>query len=179
MAMQISQWFVLLGTIVFGAFWTFFIQNVLLQFFANIIAGGGIRWEDFILLGSSPAFTVLWVGCIAALLIWMFITWNARPKGSSEVRRMQPLWWLASSMLVIFGWLSLGTFLVFKWQITGSSPSPGGTELFFPVPPGGWLILMTFVLIDVIVVFWLPTLLATPRTYRFVVPGAVTLLGSR
>ena len=177
--MQISQWFVLLGTIVFGAFWTFFIQNVLLQFFANIIAGGGIRWEDFILLGSSPAFTVLWVGCIAALLIWMFITWNARPKGSSEVRRMQPLWWLASSMLVIFGWLSLGTFLVFKWQITGSSPSPGGTELFFPVPPGGWLILMTFVLIDVIVVFWLPTLLATPRTYRFVVPGAVTLLGSR
>lgn len=179
MTMQLSQWLVLLGSIVFGAFWTFFIQNVFLQLFANIIAGSGMIWQNFINLGSSPAFTVLWVGCNIALLLWMFITWNARPKGSSEVRRMQPLWWLASGILVVFGWLCLGTFLVFKWQITGASPSPEGTDLFFPVPPGGWLILMFFVLIDVIVVFWLPTLLATPRTYRFVVPGAVTLLGNR
>ena len=39
---------------------------------------------------------------------------------------------------------------------------------------------MGFVLLDVVILlFWLPTLLASPRTYRLVVPGAVTLLGSR
>lgn len=43
----------------------------------------------------------------------------------------------------------------------------------------GWLLLMGFVMLDVILLFWLPTLLASPRTYRLVVPGAVTLLGSR
>jgi hypothetical protein len=177
--MQISQWAFLLGSIVFGAFWTFVIQNWLLLFFANLIAGAGMVFQDFLQLGSSPAFTVLWVGCLVALLIWMFITWKARPGGSAEVRRMQPLWWLASSILTVFGWLCLGTFLVFKWQITGLSPTPGGTQLFFPVPPSGWLVLMTFVLIDVIVLFWLPSLVATPRTYRFVVPGAVTILRNR
>jgi hypothetical protein len=177
--MQMTQWFLLLGSVIFGAFWTFVIQNWLLLFFANVIAGAGLQFQNFLQLGSSPSFTVLWVGCLVALLIWMSITLRARPRGSAEVRRMQPLWWLASGILVVFGWISLGTFLVFKWQITGLSPTPGSSQLFFPVPPGGWLILMTFVLIDVIVVFWLPTLLATPRTYRFVVPGAVTLLGSR
>jgi hypothetical protein len=41
------------------------------------------------------------------------------------------------------------------------------------------VVLLGFVLLDVILLFWLPTLLASPRTYRLVVPGAVTLLGSR
>jgi hypothetical protein len=59
------------------------------------------------------------------------------------------------------------------------SPIPGSAYTNYPVPPGGWLLLMGFVMLDVILLFWLPTLLASPRTYRFVVPGAVTLLGSR
>jgi hypothetical protein len=50
---------------------------------------------------------------------------------------------------------------------------------YYPIPPEGWLLLMVFVIIDVVLLFWLPTLLASPRTYRLVVPGAVRLLGGR
>lgn len=48
-----------------------------------------------------------------------------------------------------------------------------------PYPPAGWLLLMVFVIFDVILLFWLPTLLASPKTFRLVVPGAVRLMGGR
>jgi hypothetical protein len=38
---------------------------------------------------------------------------------------------------------------------------------------------MVFVIFDVILLFWLPTLLASPKTFRLVVPGAVRLMGGR
>jgi hypothetical protein len=41
------------------------------------------------------------------------------------------------------------------------------------------MLLLVFVVFDVLLLFWLPTLLASPRSYRFVVPGAVKLLGGR
>ena len=40
-------------------------------------------------------------------------------------------------------------------------------------------VVLVFVVLDVALLFWLPTLLASPRSYRFVVPGAVTLFGGR
>ena len=74
---------------------------------------------------------------------------------------MQPMWWIAAGLLSAFGWLCLSWFTIFQWQVTGQ----GGS---YPVPPGGMLLLLVFVLIDVVLLFWLPTLLASPRTYRFV-----------
>ena len=90
---------------------------------------------------------------------------------------MQPMWWIAAVVLTLFGWLCLAWFTVFVWSVTGTSPSAGMNA--YPVPAGGWIVLMGFVVFDVMLLFWVPTLLASPRTYRFVVPGAVTLLGSR
>ena len=87
------------------------------------------------------------------------------------------MWWIAAVVLTIFGWLCLAWFTVFVWSATGTSPSAGIDS--FPVPAGGWIVLMGFVVLDVMLLFWVPTLLASPRTYRFVVPGAVTFLGSR
>jgi hypothetical protein len=92
---------------------------------------------------------------------------------------MQPMWWVAAIVLSVFGWLCLGWFTIFTWQVRGLSPIDGSGMNFYPVPAGGWILLMGFVLLDVVILFWLPTLLASPRTYRLVVPGAVTLLGSR
>jgi hypothetical protein len=75
---------------------------------------------------------------------------------------MKPLWWLAMCLLVMLGWLYQLFFTVFIWQVRGS-----------PIAPGGWIFLMTFVIFDVILLFWLPTLLASPKSYRLVVPGAI------
>ena len=161
-----------------GVVWIFIAQNwIFLNLFPGILVGPGLKLDDYLQTGSSPAFSVFWGGCITALLIWISVTWSARPVSSSQTRAMQPMWWLAASILVIFGWLCLGWFTIFQWQVTGTSAMPGYSS--YPVPAGGWLLLMGFVMLDVILLFWLPTLLASPRTYRLVVPGAVTLLGSR
>jgi hypothetical protein len=88
------------------------------------------------------------------------------------------MWWIAAGLLTIWGWFFLFWFTVLQWQVTGTSPVEGGPN-FYQLPTGGWLLLMFFVVLDVVLLFWLPTLLATPRNYRLVVPGAVKLLGSR
>jgi hypothetical protein len=163
-----------------GILWVFLVQNWLfLNIFPGLLVGPGLDLEGYLQTGSSPSFTILWISCLVALLIWLFTTSNARPRNGEEVRRKQPLWWLAASILLLLGWLSQLLFTVFIWQVRGESPTGVSGMNYYPIPPGGWLILMLFVLLDVILLFWLPTLLASPKSYRFVVPGAVRLLGGR
>ena len=172
--MKTLQWLLLITSVALGIVWIFICQNwIFLNLFAGILVGSGLtNLNSFLQTGSSPAFTVLWAGCITALMIWIGITWSSKPSSSKKTRQMQPMWWIAAGLLSAFGWLCLSWFVIFQWQVTGQ----GGS---YPVPPGGMLLLLVFVLIDVVLLFWLPTLLASPRTYRFVVPGAVNLLGSR
>lgn len=178
--MRISQWILLAACVALGVGWIFLGQNwIFLNLFPGLLVGPGLNLVDYLQIGSSPAFKVFWAGCITALLIWISVTWSSRPHSSSQTRQMQPMWWLAASLLTVFGWLCLGWFTIFQWQVTGTSPIAGAGYTSYPVPPGGWVMLMSFVLLDVILLFWLPTLLASPRTYRLVVPGAVKLLGSR
>jgi len=178
--MRQIQWVFLAASFAFGILWNFQIQNkILLVVFPGMLVGPGMQLDDFLQSGSSPAFTVLWWGCFVALCIWLITTLTSRPQSSSDVRRKQPLWWLAASILVAFGWLCLGWFTVFIWQVTKISPVASDGINYYPVPAAGWFLLTGLVLVDVILLFWLPTLLASPRTYRFVVPGAVKLLGGR
>lgn len=178
--MRNLQWVLLGGSVAIGTIWVFLLQNwIFLNLFPGLLVGPGLNISDYLQTGSSPAFAVLWGGCITALLIWIGITLTSKPQSSAQARLMQPLWWLAAVVLTVFGWLCLGWFTIFRWQVSGTSPIDGANVNFYPVPPGGWILLLGFVLLDVILLFWLPTLLASPRTYRFVVPGAVTLLGSR
>lgn len=180
MIMKNSQWILLGVSVAIGIVWIFYIQNwLLLNIFPGLLVGPGLNLNSFLQFGSSPAFSVLWAGCMTAVFAWIARTMSARPQSSAQVRVMQPLWWLAAALLVVFGWLCLSWFTIFQWQLFGTSPVEGGSANFYPVPPSGWIILIGFVLLDVILLFWLPTLFASPRTYRFVVPGAVTLLGSR
>ena len=177
--MKNPQWLLLMASVAMGIAWIFLGQNyIFLNLFPGMMVGPGLNLNDFLQTGSSPAFTSFWAGCITALMIWIGVTWSAKPRSSSQTRQMQPMWWLAAAGLTVYGWLCLGWFTIFKWQVTGTSPTQGVGN-FYPVPTGGWMVLLCFVLIDVILLFWLPTLLASPRTYRFVVPGAETLLGSR
>lgn len=163
-----------------GILWVFLLQNWLfLNIFPGLLVGPGLNLEDYLQTGSSPSFTLLWISCLVALLIWLFTTASARPRNSNDVRRLQPLWWLSAALLVLLGWLYQLLFNVFIWQVRGEAPTGVSGMNYYPIPPGGWFLLMVFVIMDVLLLFWLPTLLASPRTYRFVVPGAVRLLGGR
>ena len=177
--MRKNQWLYLAGSVAAGLIWIFLIQsNIFLNLFSGVLQIPGGNLANFLQIGSSPAFQVFWFGCITALMIWIGVTWKSRPRSSSQTRQMQPMWWLAAVILIVYGWLCLGWFTVLQWQVTGTSPVQGGTR-YFPLTTSGWLLLMVFVVIDVVLLFWLPTLLASPKNYRLVVPGAVKLIGSR
>lgn len=180
--MKTNHWIMLFASVTLGVIWVFAAQRLIfLNLFAGLLVGPGLgmNLENYLQFGSSPAFYVLWAGCISALLIWMGVTWSAMPRSSAQVRMMQPMWWIAAVVLSVFGWLCLGWFTIFSWQVRGLSPLDGSGMNYYPVPLGGWILLMGFVILDVVLLFWLPTVLASPRTYRLVVPGAVTLLGNR
>jgi len=178
--MRNSDLISLLLAVTAGVLWIFLGQNYLfLNLFAGILVGPGLNLQDYLQAGSSPSFTVLWAGCISALLIWYAVTFGSRTNSSSQVRAMQGMWWIAAIILVIFGWLCQYIFTVFRWQVTSTSPLQGGGMNYYPIPLGGWILLLGFVILDVILLFWLPTFLASPGSFRLVVPGAVTLKGGR
>ena len=178
--MKNTQWILLAASVALGIMWIFIIQNwIFLNGVYAVITPRGADIRNFIQVGSSPAFTVLWAACISALMIWIAQTLTGRPKSSQETRRLRPMWWIAFLLLVVFGWLCLSWFMIFTWTITSTAPYEGAGVNYFPMPAGGWLVMAAFVFVDVILLFWVPTLLASPRTYRFVVPFAVKLLGSR
>ncbi len=173
-----SKQYIYLGISIFiGIIWVFIAQNwIFLNIFSTVL---GQDLNVFLPQISSPSFTVLWFSCITTLGIWIVTTLNGKPRNAAEVRVMQPLWWLAATVLVLLGWLYQFIFTVLIWKIQGASPVQGSGVDYYALPFAGWLLVLGAVMLNVLLLFWLPTLLATGRTYRFVVPGAVRLLGGR
>lgn len=151
--MRTSQLILLALSVMGGILWTFLVQSYL---FSYPLA------EFLSQRSSNTPFGLLWVSCIAALMIWLFLTINSKTRNADEVMQMRSRWWLAAMILVGLGWS-------FQWLFSRADP----------IPLPGWFILLIFVPVDVLLLFWLPTLLASPGSYRYVVPGAVKLLGGR
>lgn len=178
--MKSQQIATLIACTIAGALWIFIGQNmVLLNLFAGLLSGGGMDLQIFLDTASSPSFQALWYTCVAVTLIWLMTTSKKSPMNSAEVRQMRPAWWICAIVLVLLGWLYQLIFTVLIWQFSGTSPIEGLESNFFPVPPGGWATLLTLVVLDVGLLFWLPTVLASPRSYRLVVPGALKIVGGR
>jgi len=178
--MSSKQFIPLVACVIAGVVWIFIGQNfVLFNVLGGLISGGGLPLLQFLNSASSPCFQALWFTCIAVTLIWLFTTSKKSPMNSAEVREMQPTWWFCAVVLVFLGWLYLLIFTVLIWQISGIAPVAGVDANFFLVPPGGWLTLLVLVILDVGLLFWLPTMLASPKSYRLVVPGALKFLGGQ
>ena len=179
--MRSNEWVSLLIAVIIGVLWIFLGQPYVFQHgFHTLLVGPGMNLQTFLRNGSSPGFTVFWAGCLSALLVWYFITFTSRTSQSSQVRSMRVMWWIAAIILVIFGWLCQLFFAVLWWLLRGLSPLEGGAGVnYFPIPIAGWMVLLLMIVLDVALLFWLPTVLASPRSYRLVVPGAVSMKGGR
>lgn len=178
--MKPKQFIPLVACVITGMLWIFIGQDfVLLNALGGLIDGGGLPLLQFLESASSPSFQTLWFTCIAVTLIWLFTTTKNSPMNSAEVREMQPTWWLCAFVLIMLGWVYQLFFTVLKWQISGTAPVEGIDTNYFQVPPGGWITLLVLVVLDVGLLFWLPTMLASPKSYRLVVPGAMKFLGGR
>jgi len=178
--MKPKQFISLIACVIAGALWIFIGQNfVLLNVLGGLISGGGLDLLQFLDSASSPSFQALWFTCAAVTLIWLFTTTKKSPVNSAEVREMQPIWWICTMVLVLLGWFYQLLFTVLIWQFSGTAPVEGVDTTYFTVPPGGWATLLVLVLFDVGLLFWLPTMFASPKSYRLVVPGALKFLGGR
>ncbi len=178
--MKPKQFIPLIACVLAGVLWIFIGQNFVLQnVLGGLIAGGGMDLPLFLASASSPSFQALWYTSAAVTLIWLLTTTKKSPLNSAEVREMQPTWWICTTVLVLLGWLYQLFFTVLIWQISGVAPVEGINTIYFQVPPGGWITLLVVVIFDVGLLFWLPTMIASPKSYRLVVPGAMKFLGGR
>jgi hypothetical protein len=178
--MKPQQFAVLAACVIAGVLWIFIGQNlVLLNVFAGLLSGGGLNLIQYLDSASSPSFQALWFTCITVTLIWLMTTTKKSPMNSAEVREMRPAWWVCATVLVLLGWVYQLVFTILIWHFSGTAPVEGVDANYFPVPAGGWAILLVLVILDVGLLFWLPTVLASPKSYRFVVPGALKIVGGR
>ena len=172
--------FALIACVIAGILWIYFGQNlVLLNVFAEFFSGGGLNLSEYLDSASSPSFQALLFTCFAVTLIWLMTTAKKTPMNSVEVREMRPAWWICATVLVLLGWFYQLVFTVLIWQFSGTPPVEGVEANFYPVPPGGWATLLLLVILDVGLLFWLPTMLASPKSYKLVVPGALKFFGGR
>lgn len=150
---------VVLGLLWIGIGQDFLFQNVLIDLFA----GPKVSLQTLFSEAINPAFQALWVVCAVGYLIWYWRTYTARPEAARDAEQKGTSWWWSIALINIFiGWGLIALFLY----------DDG-------LPASGWLTLLVFVVIDVLICYWLPTLMATPRTFRLVVPGAVKFFGDR
>ena len=92
------------------------------------------------------------------------MAYRKRPLNAKEVLEMQPYWRRIALGLVGLGWLVLIIF-----HKTSN----------LKVNTLGTIFLSILVIVDVGILFWFPTMLASPKNYRLVVPGAMKFLGGR
>jgi hypothetical protein len=134
-------------------------QNVLIDLFA----GGNVSLDTLFRDAINPASRALWVVCAGGYLTWYLRTDKARPKSAKEAQQNGTTWWWSIALTNVFmGWLLMVGYL---WNAG--------------LPASGWLTVLVFVILDVGLCFWVPTLVATPRTFRLVMPGAVKFFGDR
>ena len=107
--------------------------------------------------------------CTSCTLFWIFHSIRARFDRSKHARRNEVFWWILSIILFVLAYI---IYLIVEGTYT--SIQPGGTGGTVPyTPPYAWMGFV--VLIDVLLLFWLPSALATMGTLRYVPPGSMTL----
>ena len=175
--MKPKQFLLLIASVIAGILWIFIGQNfVLLNVLAEFLSGDGIDLSEYLNSASGPSFRTLWFTCITVALIWLVTTAKKSPMNSVEVREMRRPWWFCAIALVGVGWLYQLIWTVLLPQVSGTSPVDG-VNAYYSIPPAGWVTLLVLVILDVGLLFWLPTMLASPKSYRLVVPGALKFFG--
>jgi hypothetical protein len=100
---------------------------------------------------------------VVVLFIWIWKATTSKFTRATEVLSTQGFWWL---LLIIYVVLGIGIFLAIAF-FNGWMDGSRSFEPLFWFPP--------FVFLDGILLFWLPTAIATPRSMRYIPPLAMQL----
>lgn len=129
----------------------------------DTIAALGIRgaqkvWVDNVL----PVLTYgIWIGGVLATLFWIVQASRSTFRNSRSAFAQRGTWWLYA------GGLYLAYLILFLALAYGGS---GDVAMELQI-----LVLLGILPLDILVLFWLPTAIATPGTLRYVPPLAMKL----
>ena len=102
----------------------------------------------------NPGGIVVFVVSILSTIIWYLITANAKAHQAKEVARWMVAWWI----FLLFPVLSICVAIYF---FNGSNDARVFLTIFF--------------VLDILLLFWLPTATSTPGGLKFVPPGSIQL----
>ncbi len=131
--------------------------------FLDVFAAPGLQLQQFLGEGPPKLFKVFWFCNMGAIIVWFYRTMGRRAASAARVAAMRTQWWIAAGLLVAAG-LICSAF-----------------SIWFPFPRVsllGDVLLLVLLLVDEALLFWLPTVLASPRSYRLVAPGAQLFQGN-
>ena len=148
---------ILVVLLVLGAACNFVVLPGLVTSFRNVFAAPGLPMQQFLDEGPLTLFKVFWFCNVGAVLAWVYRTSQRCAASAARVARMRGHWWITASLLLAAG-LVCSAFTI--WI-----PFPQVSLM-------GTILLLVLLLVDEALFFWLPTVLASPRSYRLVAPGA-------
>jgi hypothetical protein len=102
-----------------------------------------------------------WISSLCATLLWIYSAQNGRFVSSKQALSMRLTWWIYALSLYALMSIILYSFI---YAVSGIVAS----EIQY------FILLIVFPL-DIILLFWLPTAMATPGTLRYIPPLAFNL----
>ena len=102
----------------------------------------------------NPGGIVVFVVSVLSTIIWYLMTANAKAHQAKEVAQWVVVWWIFLLFPVLSICVAIGFF-------TGSNDTLVFLTIFF--------------VLDILLLFWLPTATSTPGGLKFVPPGSIHL----
>ena len=140
---------------------TFIFQPVVLSADWNLIPGATretiTRWQDNLMWPSLYANYIF--GAIATLF-WIYQANTFMSESSKKTLQNISLWWLICGF---YAFISMAVVISLSF-----SNNFIGQKGFMPF----FFFLLCFSLLDVALMYWLPTAIASPKTMRYIPPGS-------
>lgn len=137
---------------VLGLFLMFFGQPALFE--AGMIKLADVSVNTWIQDDYMTAARIIFAVCLVSTILWCVLTARARIEGSDDVEPWFLIWWVIGFFPIV----AIGIALY-----------------FFNRSEQALLFLTAFWIIDVLLLYWLTTAIATPRQLKHVPPGALLL----
>ena len=147
--MKIAEIVRIIILVVVGGLLMFFVQPTLFE--KGIFPITDVPLDAWIQNDYMTAARIIFAVCLVCTILWCVLTARARIEGSRHVNPWFLTWWVIG----VFPIVAIGIALY-----------------FFNRSEQALLVLTAFWIIDVLLLYWLTTAIATPRQLKYVPPGA-------
>jgi len=161
--MKLSEMIALAVTVAIAVIFIFAVQPWLFDGQAIPLSLSSSRldkWAEEILRPSL--YVVFGLGSLL-LFLWMAKALTTGFTRTEDVLRTGGVWWLYAILLGLISLLTMIALTFFRGWFEDSR----NLEPFY------WLV--GFILLDVLFIYWLPTAISTPKSMRYVPPGAMLI----